>query len=934
MKPTILTVTDWKKISPRGKLTKTSKGFRPYGTTDAGYRLPIMGKAKVYLQRENGAEIKSWIYVVNDKNECSLLGEIDAIRLGIVTINLKGAETKVVVGSVKEYHQKASKIVNGIVSGGETQQEIDKNMEELVKKLGTSLFTDRTGKYKGKAIPIQMRNTKKVTPVIQPARKTPLHYRDKLDKKLDDMLAEDIIEGPLEVEEPGTFISNLVLTKKKDSDDIRVTLDCQSVNKVIYATHEPIPTVEELRHKMKGSDRFLVIDLTNCYYQFEIEECARKLFAFRTSRGIFRFKRCVQGANLSSSEIQKRIREIIKPCKNAIHIKDDIKVHGKGKEHDKHLEEVLIKLKENGLTVRPRKCDLGKPEVRWFGYIFSKDGMSPDPAKCEVIRNWPAPVTCSEVKSFLQTVQFHAKFLGASKEGELTYPELTKPLRELTKKHARFVWGSREANAFEELKHRLCSDKVLAPYDTSKKTRLYVDSSFMGTQATLAQLHSMDGEDCWRSVNHTSRAWTETESRYSQIERESNGVLTGLSMNKMYTLGTKTEVVTDHKPLLKPYNSPGKPKQLRIDRHRTKLLPYTYSLVYEPGKMSPCDYGSRHPSTEAVFTKDEIEEWNIETGIDVYVNRVIEERVPEALIPSKIREETKKDAKLQLLIDSIGRHNECRNPELREFHDIFSDIWVCDGIVMKGNQVVLPKSLHADAIALAHEGHQYADKTLKLLRESCWFPLMRKNVQEFVESCMGCNAALPHVKPAPLQPNLLPQGPWEKLHADFKGPIGGQYYLHIVIDQYSKYPEVDVVTTTKFSKLRTVLDRIFASHGVPETLSCDNGPPYPSFEMEQYSHEMGFELTPVSPNDPQGNGFAENFVKQMCKLLHTAVAEKKDPRSEISKFLLQYRATPHSTTEMSPAEMLCGRKLKTKLPLTVDIAETKQRKTICETHDK
>ena len=234
---------------------------------------------------------------------------------------------------------------------------------------------------------------------------------------------------------------------------------------------------------------------TNRYYQFEIEESARKLFAFRTSKGIFRFKRCVQGANLSSSEIQKRIREIIKPCKNAIHIKDDIKVHGKGKEHDKHLEQVLNLLKENGLTVRPRKCHLGKPEVRWFGYIFSKDGMSPDPEKCEVIKNWPAPLSCTEVKSFLQTVQFHAKFLGASEAGELSYQELTQPLREMTKKHARFVWGSREASSFEELKRRLCSDRVLAPYDTNKKTRLYVDSSFIGTQATLAQLHSTDSEE-------------------------------------------------------------------------------------------------------------------------------------------------------------------------------------------------------------------------------------------------------------------------------------------------------------------------------------------------------------------------------------------------------------------------------------------------------
>ena len=141
------------------------------------------------------------------------------------------------------------------------------------------------------------------------------------------MVSEDIIEGPIDMEEPGTFLSNLVITDKKDSDRIRVTLDCQAVNKVIYPTHEAIPSSDELRHSLKGSDRFSTLDMTNCYYQFEIEECARKLYAFRSPWGIFRYKRMVMGTSPASSEIQKRIREIICKCENAIHIKDDIKVY-------------------------------------------------------------------------------------------------------------------------------------------------------------------------------------------------------------------------------------------------------------------------------------------------------------------------------------------------------------------------------------------------------------------------------------------------------------------------------------------------------------------------------------------------------------------------------------------------------------------------------
>ena len=154
---------------------------------------------------------------------------------------------------------------------------------------------------------------------------------DRLEAELKKMVKEDIIEGPIEMEEPGTFLSNLVITDKTDTDQIRVTLDCQAVNKEIYPTHEPIPSSEELRHNLRGSDRFSKLDMTNCYYQFEIEEKARKLFAFRSPWGIFRYKRMVMGTSPASSEIQKRIRGIIKNLPNAIHIKDDIMVHGVGK---------------------------------------------------------------------------------------------------------------------------------------------------------------------------------------------------------------------------------------------------------------------------------------------------------------------------------------------------------------------------------------------------------------------------------------------------------------------------------------------------------------------------------------------------------------------------------------------------------------------------
>ena len=221
----------------------------------------------------------------------------------------------------------------------------------------------------------------------------------------------------------------------------------------------------------------------------------------------------VQGTSPASSEIQKRVRETIAKCPNAINIKDDIIIHGNDNEHEQHLNTAFKALQEKNLTLRKAKCFLGKPEVKWFGNIYSGKGMSPDPEKCEIIKNWPEPKSCAEVKSFLQTVQFNAKFLHG-KPGELSYPEITKPLREMTKKNARFVWGHQQKHAFSTLKERLCSNDVLVPYDTKLPTRLYVDSSPTGTHAMIAQNHGTMEEQTWRPVNHTSRCWTPTEAQY------------------------------------------------------------------------------------------------------------------------------------------------------------------------------------------------------------------------------------------------------------------------------------------------------------------------------------------------------------------------------------------------------------------------------------
>ena len=136
-------------------------------------------------------------------------------------------------------------------------------------------------------------------------------------------------------------------------------------------------------------------------------------------------------------------------------------MHGKGKEHDENLDACLQRLKESGIRLRLEKCKLGQQSVMWFGHIYSKQGMSPDPAKVEHIKVWPAPKSKEEVKSFLQTVQFVAQYMRDGKGKP--HAHVTAPLRYLTRQHVRFDWTRECQQAFNELKRRISHKTVLVP---------------------------------------------------------------------------------------------------------------------------------------------------------------------------------------------------------------------------------------------------------------------------------------------------------------------------------------------------------------------------------------------------------------------------------------------------------------------------------------
>ena len=341
-----------------------------------------------------------------------------------------------------------------------------------------------------------------------------------------------------------------------------------------------------------------------------------------------------------------------------------------------------------------------------------------------------------------------------------------------------------------------------------------------------------------------------------------------------------------------------------------RLQQYDFELHHRKGEGNPADLLFRQPLPNT----------NSSCGIaDQYVNFEEDKSVPKTISIEQIANATKADEELKAIGSSLksgewkksGLYYAVRN-ELSE---------TGNGIILRGTKIVVPKSLQAQTLLLAHKGHQGIVKTKQLLRTKVWWVAMDKCAENYVKHCHACQRLSHGDHPLPLQQIDRPQKPWSKLHMDFCGPYPTGETLLLVRDAYSKFPEVEILKTTTAKVITNRLDRMFATHGIPDQIVSDNGPPFDSTEMDRYMKRKGIKHHRVNPLWPQANGKAESFMKLLEKAVKAAKLERKDCKEELYEFLLAYGTTPHTVTEISPAELLFNRQLRTTIPSV--IKETK-----------
>ena len=138
-------------------------------------------------------------------------------------------------------------------------------------------------------------------------------------------------------------------------------------------------------------------------------------------------------------------------------------------------------------------------------------------------------------------------------------------------------------------------------------------------------------------------------------------------------------------------------------------------------------------------------------------------------------------------------------------------------------------------------------------------------------------------------------------------------HLLVVVDYYSKWPEIAFLSKTDAGTVIKCLQSMFYTQGLPETLRNDNGPPFASQEFEGFLEHLAIDRKKEIPYWSQSDSEVERFNKTLLKIIRVAQLQGKNWKEEVQDFVFQHRSTPHTVTSLSPAELLMGRKLKDKL---------------------
>lgn len=438
-------------------------------------------------------------------------------------------------------------------------------VSEVLKK-NAKAFSDIPGKT---SVIKHVVKTTNQTPIRQRAYRTPHALKQQVKNEIDNMLKLGVIE-----ETDSAYASPIVVVAKK-TGDVRVCTDYRLLNKITEFDPYPIPQIDQILDEVAQAKFITTLDLTKGFYQVPLDSEAKAKSAFITPFGHFAYNVMPFGMKNSSATFQRLVDKVLKDCQGYCkQYIDDVAIYSNTwEEHLVHLDIVLSKIQNAGLTIKPVKSKIAQSQVSYLGHTVGNGQIKPMLNKLESVQEFPTPVLKKNVRAFLGLSGYYRKFVPQ-------YATISKPLVDLTKKAQpnAVCWTPECEEAFKSLKEALVSAPILATPDFGKPFLLQTDASKVGIGAVLSQIDDQCRE---HAIVYLSRKMLPNELNYSVPEKECLAVVYAINKLRYYLQGHQFTVVTDHQALKWLENT--RASHNRLMRWSLILQQFTFQVQYRKG---------------------------------------------------------------------------------------------------------------------------------------------------------------------------------------------------------------------------------------------------------------------------------------------------------------------------------------------------------------
>jgi hypothetical protein len=492
------------------------------------------------------------------------------------------------------------------------------------------------------------------------------------------------------------------------------------LNKGTVKNTYPLPLILELIDKLKNARIFTKVDLRWGYNNVRIKEGDEWKAAFKTNKGLFEPTVMFFGLMNSPATFQAMMNTIFKDLidqgKVIIYMDDILIFTTNLEEHRKLVKQVLQRLRDNDLYLKPEKCVFETNKVDFWGLMVSHDTLAMDPVKIAGVAEWPIPRTVKEVQAFLGFGNFYRRFIK-------DFSKIARPLFDLTRKDTQWNWDEGCMTAFTALKQAFVSEPVLLMPDNDKPFKVEVDASDYATGGILMQTGR---DEKWHPVAYLSKSLSETERNYDIHDKELLAIICTLASWRQYLEGAPhtIEILTDHQNL--EYFQTAQKLSRRQARWALFLTRFNFILTHKAGTLNKADPLSRRADHKIGTENDNADR----TLLDPKFFRIRATRqgavtvIGDSNLRQRIKNCPKRDLEVVSALDIILRNGpRSLAKNLQEWN-------YEDGLILFRGKIYVPADdnlrrdivkLHHDSLAAGHPG-QY--KTYELLSRELWWPGM------------------------------------------------------------------------------------------------------------------------------------------------------------------------------------------------------------------